>query len=202
MTEQTQMWDDEQLRRAIWLALPPTTAGNPSLEAAATATGVSVRSVQRWLSGTCTPSAEHATALRTALLPPPQILVRQHEQRVWAIEANKVIGAPRGRGVDPSWRSQGWHKPHVLRILHHAELGISRIAVGLAAPAKRYYPPHGWVTESETTYPHWPAALLAKHAHLDQVAGHRVRIRPALLGKGRHECWMVSLGAASSEDRT
>lgn len=191
MTEQTQVWDAEQLRRAIWLSLPPTPAGNPSLKAAATATGVSVRSVQRWLSGASKPSGEHAAGLRSAMLPPPDVLARQRDEQRWATEAAAVIGAPRGRGVDPVWRSRGWHKPHRLRILHHKELKISRTHVGLANPAKRYYPPAGWRVVSEQIYPHRPAALLAKHEHLDQIAGVRLVVRADLVDTGRHECWLV-----------
>lgn len=184
-------WTPTLLRHAIWLVFPPTVTGRPNLTAAAAATGVSARSLRRWLAGGATPTPEHATALRRALLPDPGILARQEDEHHWATEAAAVITAPRGRGIDPAWRSRGWHKPHVLRVLTNQDLGLSRPAVGLANPAKPFYPPHGWDVTAAQTFPNRPEALLSKHEQLDRVAATRVSVRADIVPTGRHECWLI-----------
>lgn len=187
----TYPWSPERLRHAIWLVLPPTRRQGPDLVAAAAAIGVSARSLRRWLSGQSIPTGEHAAALRAVLLPDRTVLAQQQDERRWAEGAVRTISAPRGRGVDPVWRSRGWHKPHVLRVLTSQELGLARAAVALENSAKRFYPPAGWTITSEEVFPNRPAALLAKHGLLDEMAPHRVSVRADLVPTGRHECWLV-----------
>lgn len=192
MAEEYRSWSSDQLRHAMWLALPPTSAGNPAIATAASIVGVSPRSVQRWLAGDSVPSVAHTIALRAAVFPSREVLEQQQDERRWAWESAAVIGARGGRGVNDVWRQQGWHKPHLLRILKHQEWGLERPFVGLGNPAKRYYPPGGWAVVSEETFPHRPAALIAKHDKLDEVAANRVAVRADLVSSGRHECWLTS----------
>lgn len=183
-------WTGAQLAHALWLALPPAARGGPDLAAAAAAVKVSPRTVQRWLSGASRPTIEHAAALRELIAPPAQALRVQADEARWAREAATLIRAARGRGVSPAWRAQGWHRPHLLQVLALPELQIHRVEVALADPVKA--PSRGaWEVVSSRTYQNRPAALLAKHELLEQYADRRVRIRPGLISKGQHLCWLT-----------
>ena len=60
----------------------------------------------------------------------------------------------------------------------------------LADPVKT--PSYGaWEVISSTTYPNRPAALVAKHELLQMNQDRRVRIRPGLISKGQHLCWLM-----------
>lgn len=183
-------WSGAQLAHALWLALPPAARGGPDLAAAATELKVSTRTVQRWLSGTSRPSPEHAAALRALIAPPAYALAVQVDEARWAREAVALIGAPRGRGVSPAWRARGWHRPHRLQVLTLSALGVQRVEVVLADPVKA--PSYGaWDVVSSTAYPNRPAALVAKHELLEAHQDRRVRIRPGLIRKGQHLCWLA-----------
>lgn len=190
-------WSGAQLAHALWLALPPAARGGPDLTAAAAAVKVSPRTVQRWLSGASRPTIEHAAALRDLIAPPAQALRAQADEARWAREAASLIRAARGRGVSPAWRAQGWHRPHLLQVLALPRLQLHRVEVVLADPVKA--PTRGaWEVVSSRTYPNRPTALLAKHDLLDQHADRRVRIRPGLISKGQHLCWLTG-GEDSTE---
>lgn len=195
------VWSAEDLAHALWLALPPAPRGGPDLGAVASALGVSRRSVQRWLAGASRPTDAHAASLRALIAPPAQALRVQADEARWAYEAAALIGAARGRGISPAWRARGWHRPHRLQVLALPDLGLHRVEVVLADPAKR--PTYGaWELVSSQVYPHRPAALVAKHELLEVHQDRRVRIRAGLVSTGQHLCWLTQVSPSEGSRQT
>lgn len=190
VVDEGRSWTTSELRRAIWLGYGGISPRRPATPQVAAEIGVSVRSLQRWLSGRSHPSPQHAAALRAALAPPVDVLARQAQDRKHAIAAVRELARTRYRPASKQWRTLGWHQPHDLRLLHHERLGILRTVVGLAAPAKPFVIPAGWTEREVTHFPNRPAAVVAKHEILDRVAPWRIRARADLVADGRHEVWL------------
>lgn len=183
-------WSAGELRQAIWLGYGGISPRRPATVRVAAEIGVSARSVQRWLAGRSQPSAGHAAALRAALAPPSDVLVRQAQDHKHAIAAARELARTRYRPASKQWRTQGWHQPHDLRLLHHERLGIARTVVSRATAAKPFAIPAGWTSLEVVRYPNRPTAIMAKHELLERVAPWRVRVRPDLAVDGRHEMWL------------
>ncbi len=183
-------WSAGELRQAIWLGYGGISPRRPATSQIAAEIGVSVRSLQRWLSGRSHPSPQHAAALRAALAPPSDVLARQAQDRTHAIAAVRELARTRYRPASKQWRAQGWHQPHDLRLLHHERLGILRTVVGIAAPVKPFVTPTGWTQLEVAHFPNRPTAVVAKHEILDRVAPWRIRTRAGLVADGRHEVWL------------
>lgn len=187
MTTDQRLWTAAELKHALAITFGTTRLGTPRLTEPARMIGITPRSLQRWLTGQRHPSPEHTLALRQALLPDPEVLTRQAREHERALEATQL----KPRTWPRQWKTQNWHRPHTLSILTNPQLRISRPAVHLTDPAKKYYPPPGWHITSTTNHPNRPTAILAKHQLLQDNAATRIAAGKHLLDKGRSECWIT-----------
>lgn len=184
-------WALPELRHAITLAYGPTRTGHPNVTRIASQLGVTPRSVQRWLAGNTTPKPHRLTQLRQALLPDPLVLAQQADERRWAQQAAAAMAVPRGRGLDPQWVAQHWHKPHRLLVLTNPAAGISRPTIELVNRAKTPPTQQHWTREDVVELPHRPAALLVRGALLEAIAPWRIRVHHTYT-TGHTLCWLTS----------
>ena len=182
-------WTLPELRRAITLAYGTTRTGHPNVTPIGRQLNVSPRSVQRWLAGTATPKPHRLAQLRQALLPDSLILAQQADGHRWAQEAAAAMAVPRGRGLDPQWVAQHWHKPHRLLVLSNPAGGISRPVIELVNRAKPPPTQRHWTREDVVELPHRPAALLVRGLLLDAVAPWRIRVHHSYT-TGHTLCWL------------
>ncbi|MEP7370326.1 MAG: helix-turn-helix transcriptional regulator [Dermatophilaceae bacterium] len=191
-TPETRSWTLEDVRRAIWLAYGGPTPERPRLPDLADHLGVSVRTVQRWLSGTNQPAPKHAQRLRELTAPPAAVLGRQRQERSHLEGTLLAMNAPRGRAMPRTVRDMGWHHPHRLWHLRNDELQLERLMVTRLDPIKPTPTPAGWKVIAAITFDNQPLALAGKYQVLDDVGPWRVAVRPELVSKGRHEVWLAS----------
>lgn len=195
--DEVRPWTADELRRAMALAhsnAPAAVPAGPDLKKAAAAAGVSVRTVQRWLSGDSRPRPDNARALRASLAPSADILRRQQMDRQHQVTLAASLAhdatLKRPRPATRQARTLGWHTPHVLWLLHHEQLGICRLMVSMAHPVKPTAIPAGWTLRDRATYGDRPSALVAKYDALDRLGPWRVAVSASLVDDGRHECWL------------
>lgn len=182
-------WTRTELAHAASLGYGITRTGRPNATAVGAAIGVSARTIQRWLT-TSVPTPPHAARLRAALLPDPATLARQRDEEAFALAASRTL-ATRKRVPTP-WRTQGWDQPHLIRVLTHPVLGISRPLIALVGRAKPLPSARGWDVESHLEVPHYFAAVQLRGALLHQMGPWRVRVR-ADTTEGHTLCWLTQI---------
>ncbi|WP_299040284.1 hypothetical protein [uncultured Pseudokineococcus sp.] len=174
----------------------------PDLEAAAPALGISTRQLQRWLAGTATPSPASTARLAALLRPSEEVRAREASDVDYARRASAAMALPRGRGIKPKWRLEGWHHKHTVYVLHHPTLGVSRAAlVGPgpkaleAALALTPRPPGGhWrILEVKEVKNHFEGII--ERARV--LGGHdamRVLLPGSLMRRSNTMCWLADTG--------
>lgn len=181
--------------------------------AAAQLVRVSPRTIQRWLPTNrsrrkpAAPNRTHAATITAAALPSPLRLRHEEQAADYAVVARQRISVPRGRGILPEWRNQGWLDPHVVMILNYERLGIQQVSssrIDIVASELRLLgdpqrPPlrrrGGGVAVSSVTVTDGFAATVLKHAVLRIVHNWRIRPGGSLVPRGSTHLWLASLTA-------
>ncbi len=180
-------WTRAELAHAASLGYGSTRTGRPNATAIGAAVGVSARTIQRWMT-TSVPTTPNAARLRAALLPGLATLTRQRDEVTFAAAATHTL-ATRKR-VPSVWRAQGWDQPHLLRVLTHPDLGISRPSIALIDRAKPLPSVGRWSIQTSLEVPHYFAALQLRGALLHQMGPWRVRVLPNIT-EGHTLCWLT-----------
>lgn len=190
MTTQTRGWSAEELRRAMWLAHGGVSPSRPATSRVAAAAGLSTRTVQRWLAGEATPTADHAAALRSVLYPDAKTVAAERMERRHAEAAAKELSRARPRPASSQWRQMRWHEPHILWLLHHEDLGVNRTMITRSTTTKPVEIPAGWTLIDRATFPNRPLAVMTKHSLLEEMSPWRVQLREGLVDAGVSESWL------------
>lgn len=137
------IWTRARLLRVMTLRFGTGAHGGPNTAAAATAMGVSQRTVQRWLHAAHGRSLAHIPPARLAQLlallqPDPGTIAREAQQARYALKAIGGLHLGRKAGIKPAWEKQGWLEPHLVVVLE-IKVGahkIRQLAVGRSSVAK------------------------------------------------------------------
>lgn len=179
-------------RRADW----------PDTAAVASALGVSIRQVQRWLNGTATPGPGPTHELARLLRPTEETRNREQSDARYADKAAKAMALPRGRGIRPEWRASGWHHQHSVYELHHPHLEVARAAVVGPGPKAleaaltlKPRPLNGhWRIRKTIEVPNYFEAVLARTQLLQQHDALRVTLPRELMRRANTLCWLAGDG--------
>lgn len=133
-------WTRTRLRRVMALRFGFAADGQGvDTRAAASAMGVSRRTVQRWLHADHGRSKARIPARRLdqlieLLMPGAETVGREAQQARYAVEAIARIGLARGMGIKPAWRERRWLEEHLVVVIEIKvrTLRIRQIAVGRA----------------------------------------------------------------------
>lgn len=116
---------------------------SPDTAAAATAMGVTRRTVQRWLHAEHGRSMAHIPVKRREqlielLLPQAETLAREEQQARYARKAIDGLHLPRKMGIKPAWEKQRWLEPHRVAVLQIpvGHLKIRQLAIARDEPGR------------------------------------------------------------------
>ncbi|MFH5211555.1 hypothetical protein [Antrihabitans spumae] len=151
---------------------------------------VSQRTVQRWMRGTNRQKAAiPAHRLHELLRAPAETELRSRQQAEYAREAIIQLALPRGRGVLPAWRKQGWLEPHVVTVIEIVghpwrQVVVSNGKARSIAETKR----RGTLVDVARVPTRFHAVVLA-HEVMESVTPWRVHPLPRILAQGRTQVW-------------
>lgn len=167
-----------------------TARGAVDTAAVAEHLAVSQRTVQRWMRGTNRQKAAiPAHRLHELLRAPAETELRSRQQAEYAREAITQLALPKGRGILPAWRKQGWLDPHVVTVIEVAgqpwrQVVVSNGKARSMAETKR----RGNVVDVTTVPTRFHAVVLA-HEVMELVKPWRVHPLPRILAQGRTQVW-------------
>jgi hypothetical protein len=188
-------WTGEQLAVVLGVLFGVNKRGGPDTAAAATALGVSRRSVQRWLrsgaGGAVRMSKPHLEQVRDLAV--PDDVVRRDEERAAAYtrDALERIALPKGRGVLQAWRDQHWLDQHLVTVidLHLGLRQISLTRVTSRTQQRGERTRAGTLVDFCVVATRFHAQLLV-HAVLAEVQPWRVRGRARAPRQGASHTWL------------
>lgn len=183
-------WTRKRLERMLGICYGRTITGHVDVHAVADVAGVTVRTVQRWMSG---------SNRRKAAIPPPRLVQlfqpapdterRAQQAADYARDAIEKIALPKGRGVLPAWRSQGWLEPHVVLVLHLSGLQLFQAVITKAGGrAMEDIRRRGTIIDLTTVPTKFHATVLVNEL-LTRVEPWRVVPTPKMLATGRTQVW-------------
>jgi hypothetical protein len=189
-------WTVRQLEGVLALSYGADPRGGADTGAAATALGVSRRTVQRWLQGSPRARAKiPAARLQQITLPTPQVLRQEQLGADYAREAIARIALPKDRGVEDAWRTQRWLEPHLVAVLQ-VDVGrgvsVRQVTVSrgqtksLQALRRR-----GTVVDFTVVPTRFHATVLV-HELLVRVQPWRVLPLPEVVKVGRTQTWSAT----------
>lgn len=116
------LWTRARLERVMCLRFGFAKTGGPDTLAAATAMGVSRRTIQRWLHAPHGRSLAHIPPKRLAqlldlLLPSQETRDREAHQARYAEKAISGLHLPKKMGILPAWEKQRWLEQHIVAVL-------------------------------------------------------------------------------------
>lgn len=170
----------------------------PNVEAAAPALGISRRQLQRWLAGTAIPSSASTVQLAALLRPSEAVRAREAADVDYARRASAAMALPRGRGIKPKWRQEGWHHKHTVYVLHHPTLGVSRAALVGPGPkaleaalalTPRPAGGHWRILKVKEVANHFDGIIERAHS-LDGHDAMRVVLPSGLMRRSNTMCWL------------
>lgn len=164
--------------------------GGVDTAAVAAAAGVSPRTVRRWIHGQNRQRAAiPPNRLQQLTFAPDEVELRNRQQSDYARDAIARIALPKGRGILPAWRKQGWLEPHVVAVIAVTgqpwrQVVISNGTSRSMAETKR----RGTVLDVTTVPTRFHAVVLA-HEVMERVKPWRVNPLPRILAHGRTHVW-------------
>lgn len=212
------VWTPDLLRTAMRAVLPLGISGaspDPAAVAAATAiltragerSQVSPRTVRRWLQPVADPAVaskiptRRLEAFLTVARPTAGMLAREAAAAGAALESRMLIEKPRGRGILPSWRDQGWLEPWMLQVVEISGWELRRAKIEHVDPASPV-PPTQTPTRDHhrrrhpiTAYSPFPnrfAAEIAKHELLARMSEWRIVVPKDRRIEGRTQTWLAA----------
>lgn len=188
-------WTRTRLFRVLQLRFGSNSSGGVDTAAAATALGVSPRTVRRWLAGRSGRQLAHIPARRLeqliTLLQPAAERLRDEEQSVsYAREAITQLRLPRNIGVLPSWRSRRWDEQHLVAVLGLRKAGIRQLTVTRTGTrASDDLRRRGDVLDFVVVPTRFHATVLI-HEVLHQVGPWRFQANPRSVRQGPTYAWL------------
>lgn len=111
-------WTRKRLVGLLESCYGVTVRGAVNADAVAQALGVTPRTVHRWMAGSNRRKAAIPSIRLEQLVSPPTEIALRHQQQVdYAQDAVAEIGLPKGRGILPAWRTNGWLDSHVVAVI-------------------------------------------------------------------------------------
>lgn len=177
--------------------------GRPDTTAAATAMGVSRRTIQRWLHARHGRSMAHIPPARldqliTLLAPSEETLAAEAVQLAYARKALAKLDLPHGMGILPSWKKQRWLEPHLVVILEIPvrHLKIRQVTVGRNTDQKyAEFAKRGHVLDHLIVPTRFHATVLT-HRLLEQLGPWRFQAGASQVTQGFTMAWFADAPTA------
>lgn len=192
------IWTRARLERVMCLRFGFAADDGPDTAAAATAMGVSRRTVQRWLHADHGRSIAHIPARRleqliALLLPDPQTMAGEDQQVRYAQKAIDGLPLPRKIGIKPAWERQRWLEPHRVAVIeipvHH--LRIRQLAIARDVPERvREIERRGSVIDQAVVPTRFHATVLG-HEVLVDVGPWRFEAGGDQVAQGYTQAWIA-----------
>lgn len=183
-------WTRKRLEAMLGTCYGRTSTGHVDTAAVANAAGVSVRTVQRWMAGS---NRQNAAIPHTRLLqlcrPPTHTQERSQQAADYASEAIMKISLPKGRGVLPAWREQGWLESHVVGILALRGLPLRQVVISNGTARSTADLRRRGELLDVTTVPTRFHATVLVHEVLSRVEPWCVLPSREILAVGRTQVW-------------
>lgn len=192
------IWTRARLERMMALRFGFAADGRPDTAAAASAMGVSRRTVQRWL------HAHHGRSIAqipprrrdqliSLLTPSSDTLARERSQAAYASKAIEGLRLPREMGIKPVWKTQHWLEPHMVVVLEIrvATQRIRQLAVARNTPDRiRELTRRGRVLDHVVVDTRFHATVVT-HQMLQQLTPWRFQAGATQVTQGFTQAWIV-----------
>lgn len=190
-------WTTSHLRAVVAAGYGVDSLGRPRWDLVAEALGVAESTARRWGAGPPRRRAQIPAARLARLMLPP---IEDERRRLQRLEHSQScldrVRAPRGRRIDPMWRSRGWLEPHVLLLVQTArgQLVQGRITrIGSKGHATLLYRrPVIAATNFSTAF----AAQVMLGQIVEQAGPWRVYPSGRVVTESRQQCWLPEAGIA------
>lgn len=188
-------WTTAHLHAVVAAGYGVDSVGRPRWDLVAEELGVTESTARRWGSGPLRQRAPIPPARLARLMLPPVEEERRRLQRLAHSRASlDRVRAPRGKRVDPMWRSRGWLDPHALLLVRTArgQLVQGRVTrIGSKGHAALLY---RRPVIAAANFANAFAAQVALGEIVEAAASWRVYPSGRVVTESRQQCWLPEAG--------